>query len=172
MAAHVDWVDRRFDFNFPAGLYPEMIERLCGTPARLAERLGRLAPEVRTRRDGPDWSMQEHAGHLWVLEDLVLARLDNYAAGAATLHAADMTNRATWEGRFNERPLEEVLAGFRRERACTIERLEALPPEAFARSAHHPRLNQPMRLVDMLYFQAEHDDYHLARISDLVRLLG
>jgi hypothetical protein len=27
-----------------------------------------------------------------------------------------------------------------------------------------------MRLVDMLYFQSEHDDYHLARISELIRL--
>jgi len=47
-----------------------------------------------------------------------------------------------------------------------------LEPESFARVAIHPRLNIPMRLVDMLYFQAEHDDYHLARISELVRLFA
>ncbi len=29
-----------------------------------------------------------------------------------------------------------------------------------------------MRLVDMLFFQAEHDDYHLARISELKKLLA
>jgi hypothetical protein len=33
----------------------------------------------------------------------------------------------------------------------------------------HPRLNQPMRVVDLLFFVAEHDDYHLARISELIR---
>jgi hypothetical protein len=27
----------------------------------------------------------------------------------------------------------------------------------------------PMRAVDMLFFQAEHDDYHLARITELIR---
>jgi len=27
-----------------------------------------------------------------------------------------------------------------------------------------------MRLVDMLFFQAEHDDFHLARISELKQL--
>jgi hypothetical protein len=27
-----------------------------------------------------------------------------------------------------------------------------------------------MRLVDMLFFQAEHDDFHMARISELIRL--
>jgi hypothetical protein len=30
----------------------------------------------------------------------------------------------------------------------------------------------PMRLVDMVFFQAEHDDYHLARISELMRLFA
>ncbi len=172
MGAHIDWVDRRFDFNFPAGLYPELIERLRGTPARLTERLQALAPAVRTRRDGPDWSMQEHGGHLWDLDELVLARLDDYAAGAAVLHAADMTNRKTWEAAHNDRPLEGILAGFRRDRQCLIDRLEALPTEAFSRSVLHPRLNAPMRLADMLFFQAEHDDYHLARITDLVRKFG
>jgi hypothetical protein len=29
-----------------------------------------------------------------------------------------------------------------------------------------------MRLVDMLFFQAEHDDHHLARISELKQLLA
>ena len=29
-----------------------------------------------------------------------------------------------------------------------------------------------MRLVDMIFFQAEHDDYHLARIHELSRLFG
>lgn len=172
MAAHIDWVERRFNFNFPAGLYPEVIERLRGAPARLADRLGPLPTDVRTRRDGPDWSMQEHAGHLWDLEALVMLRLDEYAAGAATVHAADMTNRKTCEARHNERPLDDVLAGFRRERARVIARLEALAPEAFEACARHQRLDQPMRLVDMVFFQAEHDDYHLARISDLIRLFS
>jgi hypothetical protein len=54
MILHIDWVERRFDFNFPVGLYPELIDRLRGTPARLADRLGPLSPALRTRRDGPD----------------------------------------------------------------------------------------------------------------------
>jgi hypothetical protein len=98
MISHVDWVERRFDFNFPVGLYPELFERLRGTPARLAGHLGPLSPAPPTRRDGPDCSMHEHAGHLWSLEELARVRLDEYAAGAATLHAADMPNRKTWVG--------------------------------------------------------------------------
>jgi hypothetical protein len=172
MRTHIDWVERRFSFDFQADLYPELIERLRGTPARLAERLCALPPEVVARRPGTDWSMQEHAGHLGDLETLVHVRLDNYAAGADTLHAADMSNRRTWEARHNERLLGEVLADFRQARGHTVTRLEALPPAAFSCAARHPRLDQPMRLADMLCFQAEHDDYHLARITDLVRLFA
>ena len=36
----------------------------------------------------------------------------------------------------------------------------------------HPRLERPMRLIDMMFFHAEHDDYHLARISELRRRLA
>jgi hypothetical protein len=172
MPTHIDWLERRFSFDFPAALYPELIERLRGAPVRLAERLCALSPEVVARRAGPDWSMQEHAGHLADLEALVHVRLDEYAAGADTLHAADMSNRRTWEARHNERPLGDVLADFRRARAHTVARLEALLPAAFDRVARHPRLDRPMRLADMLFFQAEHDDYHLARITDLVRLFS
>jgi len=172
MSARIKWTERRFDFNFPAALYPEMIERLRGTPARLEERLAALSPETLIRRDGDRWSIQENAGHLLDLEPLVLQRLDEYAAEAAALHPADMSNRKTYEADHNARALSEILKRFRSQRAAIVGRLESSAPELFARAAFHPRLNVPMRLVDMIYFQAEHDDYHLARISELIRLFS
>jgi uncharacterized damage-inducible protein DinB len=171
-SAHIDWLERRFDFGFPAGVFPELIERLRGLPARLEERLLPLSPETLTRRDGPDWSIQEHAGHLHDLDALVAVRLDDYDAGRPVLHAADMSNQRTWEAQHNQRPIAEVLAGLRCDRLAIVAQLEALPAVAFERSAVHPRLEAPMRLADMLFFQAEHDDYHLARISDLLRKFG
>ena len=170
MSSHIDWVKRQFNFDFPAALYPELIERLRGTHPRLADRLRPLAVDIITRRDGPDWSMQEHAGHLGDLELLMHQRLDDFAAGAPTLHAADMSNQRTWTAEHNARALADVLAEFQLQRSATVARLEALPPADFSQTARHPRLDQPLRLADLLYSQAEHDDYHLARISDLVRL--
>ena len=114
--------------------------------------------------------MQENAGHLLDLESLVRQRLDEYLAGAETLHAADMSNRRTYEADHNQVSIESILTEFRRQRTELINRLDQLPPESFAVVAHHPRLNVPMRLVDMIFFQAEHDDYHLARISEIIRL--
>lgn|GEM_PF-5991317 len=62
------------------------------------------------------------------------------------------------------------LETFRTQRAESVRRIEALEASDFDKSALHPRLEVPMRLVDSLTFFAEHDDYHLARISDLIRL--
>ena len=78
MIDRVKWTDRRFDFTFPAGLYPEMIERLRGTPARLEDRIGSLPANLLQRRDGERWSIQENAGHLLDLESLVRQRLEQY----------------------------------------------------------------------------------------------
>jgi uncharacterized damage-inducible protein DinB len=170
MIERIKWTDRRFDFTFPAGIYPEIIERVRGTPARLEDRIGSLPPGVLQRRDGEKWSIQENAGHLLDLESLVMERLDQYLAGATELHAADMSNRKTHEADYNRAPAASVLSGFREQRMRIVARLDDLDPEIFARSALHPRLGVQMRLVDMIFFQAEHDDHHVARIGELMRL--
>ncbi|HEY3037179.1 MAG TPA: DinB family protein [Pyrinomonadaceae bacterium] len=170
MSKHLKWTDRTFQFTFPVAVYPEMIERLRGTPARLEDRLRSIAPEILTKRDGERWSIQENAGHLLDLEPLVKQRLDEYLSGATALHAADMSNRKTYEANHNQVLMDAILTDFRAQRMQTVDRLDNLAPESFAAVAHHPRLNVPMRLVDMIFFQAEHDDFHLARISELIRL--
>jgi hypothetical protein len=104
------------------------------------------------------------------LEVLWDGRLDDFLNGAAQLRAADLTNRATHEADHNAKPLEDILLAFRRSRHAFVARLDGLA--SFERTALHPRLEQPMRLVDHIYFIAEHDDHHLARIRELRRVLG
>ena len=53
------WFERKFDFSFPVELYPEIIERLRGTPARIDERVGDVPPVLLTRRDSDKRSIQE-----------------------------------------------------------------------------------------------------------------
>ena len=166
------WVDRTFDFSFPVGLIDAILERLRGTPARLEEKLRGFGRATLIRRDGDSWSIQEHAGHLLDLDELHLGRLDDYERGAAVLRAADMENRKTREANHNAQPVEEILAKFRKERALFVARLEAWDEERLVATALHPRLNRPMRVVDMAYFVAEHDDHHLARMTALARAEG
>jgi hypothetical protein len=170
--SRIKWTDRQFDFNFPAELYPEIIERVRGTPARLEDLMRTVPAELLTRQEDDRWSMQENAGHLLDLESLFNQRLDEYLAGAAELHAADMSNRKTYEASHNEQKLDQILSSFREQRLRIASRLDRLDSDMFARKALHPRLKVQMRLVDMLYFQAEHDDYHLARITELKKLMS
>lgn len=170
MPARIPWSDRRFQFNFPIDVYPELIERLRGTPIRATDRVEALPSEQLTRRVGSSWSIQDHVGHLADLDQILfMPRLDEYDAGALVLRAADMANSFTEAAQHNRQTVAAVLGRFQSVRAKLVARLEQLDAPAFARSALHPRLNCPMRVVDMMYFHAEHDDYHLARISEIMR---
>jgi uncharacterized damage-inducible protein DinB len=165
------WTDRTFRFDTPEALFSVIVERLRGTPARIEDKVKALSPALLTQRDGDEWSIQEHIGHLVDLDELHAGRLDDFLNGAEVLRAADMTNRKTWEARHNERPIADLLAAFRREREAFVARLDAWDPDLLALTALHPRLRQPMRVLDMALFTAEHDDHHLARMTELAREL-
>lgn len=166
------WFERKFSFDLPVWMYPNMMERLRGTPARLEDLLASLSSAVLTRRQGEEWSIQENAGHLWDIENLWSGRVDDLLAGEEYLREADLTNRKTYEANHNDQPVDSILAAFRRERAEFIRRLDELSEADILRTALHPRLKQPMRLLDHIYFVAEHDDHHLAQITRLKRLFG
>jgi hypothetical protein len=162
------WFERKFEFSFPVELYPNLLARLRGAPARLEDLLRGRSHEILIKKPQEKWSAQEHAGHLLDLEPLWLARVGDYVAGTAQLTVADLTNRKTDEAKHNTRPLEGILKGFRAERVELLKRTTGVDPLLFTRAIPHPRLKTPMRLVDHLYFVAEHDDHHLARIWELI----
>jgi uncharacterized damage-inducible protein DinB len=162
------WFERKFKFSFPVELHPNLCARLRGTPARLEEALSGRSHNILIRKTQEKWSAQEHAGHLLDLEPLWLARVGDYVAASDQLTAADLKNRKTDEANHNARPLEQILTDFRAARERLLKRVGELDPSLFARAIPHPRLKTPMRLVDHLYFAAEHDDHHLARIWELV----
>lgn len=161
------WVEREFEFKLPLGLFPCVVERLRGTPARLEELVRPLPPQALTARRGDAWSIQEHVGHLVDLDELHEGRLEDYARRLDTLRPADISNRKTYEAGHNDAQIENLLASFRNARAHFVRRLEELSEEEVAASALHPRLGRQMRVIDMAWFVAEHDDNHLAAITEL-----
>ena len=163
------WFQRKFQLGLPVESFPDILERLRGTPARLEERVRGIPHQVLVRREGGAWSVQENVGHLWDLESLWAARLEEFGRGVERLLAADLENRKTHEAGHNAAAIEEILMKFRRERAAMVERLELLRQGALTRTALHPRLGQPMTVVDHCFFIAEHDDHHLATIGRLIR---
>lgn len=163
------WIERKFDFNFPAGLFPVILERLRGTPARLKWMLEGIDSEILTTRPGNSWSIQEHAGHLFDTDALHEKRLNQYIAGTKLLIPADMSNKKTNLANYNTKDIKGILRQFRDFRNSFVSKAEKLDDKIILSTAIHPRLNKEMRLVDMLYFTAEHDDHHLAIIRNLIK---
>src|SRR5437867_9555119 len=91
------WFERQFPTGLPVDLFPVVVERLRGTPARLEDRLSSPPVLVLTRRSGSTWSTQENAGHLLDLEPLWLARVEDLLARRPEMSPADLTNRRTHE---------------------------------------------------------------------------
>lgn len=169
MTERILWFSRKFAFDLEPWAFPNIIERLRGTPARIEERLRGIGAATLTRRVDDAWSIQENAGHLLDLEGLWLQRLDDFERGAERLSPADLQNRKTFDAHHNEAPLADILARFRAARETTVERIEAYDETFVLRTSRHPRLEQPMRVMDLMFFVAEHDDHHLATITQLLK---
>lgn len=172
MVERTEWLKRQFTFGLPLGMYGNVVERVRGTPARLEDLTRNVSAEILTRRDKDKWSMQEQAGHLLDLEPLGMGRLDDFEAERETLRAADMTNQKTYEANHNANTIANILTSFRRERMAFVQRLDDYDEGFVQRTALHPRLNEKIRVIDLAFFIAEHDDHHLARISELKRLFA
>lgn len=111
-------------------------------------------------------------GHLLDVEPLWDGRIDDFLVGEKRLRPADLQNRKTHEANHNATPVETLLTSFRTSREHLVNRFDAFQGEDVVRKALHPRLDQEMRVIDLAFFIAEHDDHHLARITELIRLFG
>jgi uncharacterized damage-inducible protein DinB len=169
MIQQTPWVQRKFDFDIPIGLFPIIFSRLEGSLFRL-NKLLQTAEEEQCSRNINAWSVKEHIGHLYDLEDLWWKRLNDFHLKKEVLTAADMSNAKTHEARHNEKTLGELFQLFTKERQKILETIYDFDKELLLRTSVHPRLKLSMRLIDSLYFVAEHDDHHIAAISGLLRL--
>ena len=161
------WFDRKFDLGLPASAFPPILGRLRSFPDRLEREVRRVPEERLTVRVGDGWSIQENVGHLFDLEALWEKRLEDFDAGVTVLHPADLENRKTHEADHNSRRIDDLLTAFRDARLRIVQRLERRTPAELSRVALHPRLQQPMSVVDLGFFVAEHDDHHLNTITAL-----
>jgi len=162
-----EWFKRNFPLIEDNGILPAIIERLSGTPARIEEIAGGLEPAVLLFTPDGKWSIKEETGHLSDLEPLWLGRLDDLVSGLAELRVADLTNRQTHAANHNAMETTVLLKRFRDQRQQFVNRLIHLKDEQLNNYSLHPRLKTPMRIIDLAYFVAEHDDHHLATIREI-----
>ena len=166
------WFERHFEFNFPPQKLPDLVERLRGTPTRITSLLRLIDSSLLCKRLEDSWSIQENIGHLLALEPLWLGRFDDILEGKNHLREADLTNKSTFEANYNEVQVNQIVSRFTSLREEMVNKLESVQGPSQFNSSTHPRLKISMRVVDLAYFVAEHDDYHLARITFLNRTLG
>ena len=168
MIPQTPWFERQFHFDFPVGLFPIIFSRLEGSIFRLNILLATADDEFCSYNPN-GWSVKEHIGHLYDLEELWWKRLQDFMQNKAVLTSADLNNQKTKEAGHNEKTLEQLLQQFTIERQKILETIYGFDEAMLLRVSVHPRLNQEMRLIDSLYFVAEHDDHHISAISNLLR---
>jgi len=162
------WFDRKFDFNFGVERFEDLLSRLAEFPAMLKQKLDALPEELLTRHKAGKWSINENVGHLFSLEKLWRNRFREINEGKPQMSPADLTNAATQNASFNNYPVTELTACFDDERTKTIEFLKQLSSSDLIKSSVHPRLNQPMRMIDLMHFVAEHDQHHWNSIQAII----
>ncbi len=157
----IKWFDRQFDFSFGIEQFPGLLERLKKTSLLILEITNRISEQDLNFKPAGKWSVKEQIGHLWVLEPLWQKRFLEIKENQAQMSPADLKNRATDNASFNQYNIKKIITGFQQERKHTIRLLESFSQSDLLNSLYHTRLNQPMRIIDLMYFVAEHDEHHL-----------
>jgi uncharacterized damage-inducible protein DinB len=167
-----NWFDRTFPPQTDNGVFPCILERLQGTAIRLVEKtisiprdlLPDLLPSTKEK-----WSIKKEIGHLIDLEPLWLARTLQIIDGEKDLKKTDLANTKTHETNHDAKNLGDLIHEFRRHREALMEVLNNVTEADLDKAAVHPRLGTPMKIIDLAYFVAEHDDHHLAQMTVLIK---
>jgi uncharacterized damage-inducible protein DinB len=161
------WFDRVFPPQQDVGIFPCLMERLEGTAARLTNKIEPIKYNTLVLTDGK-WSIKKEIGHLIDLEPLWLARILQIIDNQKDLKTTDLANTKTHETNHNARDFADLIQEFRQHRDELMLVLRDVTEADLEKAAVHPRLGTPMRIIDLAYFVAEHDDHHLAQITSLI----
>jgi uncharacterized damage-inducible protein DinB len=161
------WFERKFPTIDDNGLFPTILERLDGTTARLTDKMTRLNLDLSHSKEGK-WSIKKEIGHLIDLEPLWHERAQQILRGEGHLLIADLTNQKTHQANHDDFSVSDLIKSFKKERNKLMKTLQNINDGDLEKEAIHPRLGTPMRLIDLAFFVAEHDDHHLAQITFLL----
>jgi len=162
------WSQRKLPFGRSAEELPVLLERVLGTPARLAQLTSHEPVERLSLRRQGSWSALEHIGHLIHLQDRMDERVDDFAAHRSCLCRIDLAGQAAILSGYTARALGDVLEEFRLKRVYFVDRVCRLDPGALRHKAQHPCGSETMSVADMVLYLAEHDDHHLALMRRLL----
>ena len=161
------WFDRKFTFGFLPAMLPFMIERLEGTIVRLEQKVERINEAILAYPLESKWSVKQNIGHLMDVDDISGRRVGEIITGAVMLSRADIQTQDDYNGM----PMWIILEKFASKRRNNIGRMRDLSESELRMTSMHPRLKVAMNIVDLAWFDAEHDDHHLVRINEILKTL-
>ena len=161
-----EWFKRAFLPIKDNGLFPGILERLEGTAVRLSSKIAKISGDLTSHQEGK-WSIHKEIGHLIDLEPLWYARTLQIIDDQKDLKVADLSNQRTHETDHDAVNIHDLIAQFEAEREKLLTVLRQITEQDLEKFAVHPRLGTPMKLIDLAFFVAEHDDHHLAQITIL-----
>ncbi len=144
-------------------MLPFFPERLEGTIARLEKKVSGVADSELVFQPGGKWSIKQQIGHLAEVSQVITRRLAEIVAGTSPMSPAVFEPKQN----YNSQPVTTVLEYFARSRMATLKAYENLSETDCEKVSLHPRLMVMMNPVDLAYFDAEHDDHHLLKITDI-----
>ena len=163
-----EWTSRTFNFDFPEGMFPIIISRLKGAYPRILDLTQNISDQTLSQQINNKWSIKQQIGHLTDLEELHSARIIDFKNNATILRAWDGTNKKTFEANHNQKNINKLLEEFKSVREHFINELLSFSDSELIKTALHPRLQKQMRIVDMAFFVAEHDDHHIAKMWEII----
>ncbi len=154
------WAEMQFDWPTDISEKDTLLHHLATFPSQCSITLESIPHEkLNVRHDGK-WSIQEHLGHLLDMDDLPSKRIIEILADKSVMTAADMDNRHTWDQNYNDHNIYEICERFIGRRRILVDLFKSVPEEKWLASANHERLNRQMSILDLAYFQGQHDHYH------------
>jgi N-acetylglutamate synthase-like GNAT family acetyltransferase/uncharacterized damage-inducible protein DinB len=164
----INWFERKFDFNLSKADFEILLDRLDKNAERLRKITVGTPEQILNFKPSGKWSIKEHIGHLSILESIWQKRFLEIKEQKPEMSSADLNNTATNESLLNQYTLETLIVEFQCKRQKTIQLLKNFKATDFKNSLLHPRLKQPMRIIDLMYFVAEHDDHHIYHLSNIL----
>jgi DinB superfamily len=159
----MDWFQRSFTFGLPKVMLPFYLERLEGSIYRIEAKVKGVDEKILSEKYNDKWSVKQNIGHLAEVDQVGNKRLHEMVSGVAVLSPAVFEPQD-----YNPWPIEKVVALFRQTRMANLAGYKKLNDSDVLKGSMHPRLQVRLTPVDLAWFDAEHDDHHLVKISDII----
>ncbi|WP_020533251.1 DinB family protein [Flexithrix dorotheae] len=161
----IGWFERQFEFPGNQNIFPSLLERLEGTSIRLRVKTLKISDSIQVIRPEGKWSIMENIRHLLEMELVWQKFISSILKGKRIINLSNTKSPASPQ--LNNENVDHLLIQFADQRRITLETISKLKNDKIFKNAFYTPLQRPLSILDLAYYMAEHDDHHLARITNI-----